>query len=314
MGRAALHSTEEAAICGAASERLFHVHPAAASPLPPLACGAPALVVFHRPRRLRTGRGHRLYRLVPDQHGRRLGEAVAAASLSPDDYVPFHVPGFGVLIALVGLTLLGFLTANIIGRTLVNFSEAMLDRTPVIRGLYKGLKQVFETVFSQSGSQFRKVALVEFPVKGSRSIVFVSSEPGPVVSRALPGDSPMISVFMPCTPNPTTGFFFYIAGRGPHRTAIFGGRGGQAGYVGRPYPAGGAGGARGDGGGSEARKAAGRAHAPPCGRSPIAGRKMGACRMPYGGGRCDHRMARCEGWRDASRRRLFLLPIALRLC
>jgi uncharacterized membrane protein len=132
-------------------------------------------------------------------------------SLSPDDYVPFHVPGFGVLIALVGLTLLGFLTANIIGRTLVNFSEAMLDRTPVIRGLYKGLKQVFETVFSQSGSQFRKVALVEFPVKGSWSIVFVSSEPGPVVSRALPGDRPMISVFMPCTPNPTTGFFFYIA-------------------------------------------------------------------------------------------------------
>jgi uncharacterized membrane protein len=132
-------------------------------------------------------------------------------SLSPDGYLPFHVPGFGVLIALVGLTLLGFLTANIIGRTLVKFSEAMLDRMPLVRGVYKGLKQVFETVFSQSGSQFRKVGLVEFPVKGSWSIVFVSSEPGRVVSSALPGDKPMISVFMPCTPNPTTGFFFYIA-------------------------------------------------------------------------------------------------------
>ena len=132
-------------------------------------------------------------------------------SLSPDGYLPFHVPGFGVVIALVGLTLLGFLTANIIGRTLVNFSEAMLDRTPLVRGVYKGLKQVFETVFSQSGSQFRKVGLVEFPVKGSWSIVFVSSEPGPVVSSVLPGEKPMISVFMPCTPNPTTGFFFYIA-------------------------------------------------------------------------------------------------------
>jgi uncharacterized membrane protein len=132
-------------------------------------------------------------------------------SLSPDSYLPFHVPGFGVLIALVGLTLLGFLTANIIGRTLVNFSEAMLDRMPFVRGVYKGLKQVFETVFSQSGSQFRKVGLVEFPVKGSWSIVFVSSEPGQVVSSALPGDRPMISVFMPCTPNPTTGFFFYVA-------------------------------------------------------------------------------------------------------
>jgi uncharacterized membrane protein len=132
-------------------------------------------------------------------------------SFSPDGYLPFHVPGFGVVIALVGLTLLGFLTANIIGRTLVNFSEAMLDRMPLVRGVYKGLKQVFETVFSQSGSQFRKVGLVEFPVKGSWSIVFVSSEPGQVVSSALPGDKPMISVFLPCTPNPTTGFFFYIA-------------------------------------------------------------------------------------------------------
>jgi uncharacterized membrane protein len=131
-------------------------------------------------------------------------------SASPDSYLPFHVPGFGVVIALVGLTLLGFLTANIIGRSLVSFSEAMLDRTPLVRGVYKGLKQVFETVFSQSGAQFRKVGLVEFPMKGSWSIVFVSSSPGDVVASVLPGQKPMISVFMPCTPNPTTGFFFYI--------------------------------------------------------------------------------------------------------
>ena len=131
-------------------------------------------------------------------------------SLSPDGYLPFHVPGFGVVIALVGLTLLGFLAANIIGRSLVRLGEAMLDRTPLVRGVYKGLKQVFETVFSQSGTQFRKVGLVEFPVKGSWSIVFVSSPPSEVVGSALPGQKPMISVFMPCTPNPTTGFFFYI--------------------------------------------------------------------------------------------------------
>jgi len=132
-------------------------------------------------------------------------------SLSPDAYLPFHVPGMGVLIGAAGLTLLGFLTANIIGRTMVGYSESLLDRTPVVRGVYKGLKQVFETVFSQSGSQFRKVGLVEFPIKGSWSIVFLSSDPGPVVSGVLPGDRPMVSVFMPCTPNPTTGFFFYIA-------------------------------------------------------------------------------------------------------
>ena len=132
-------------------------------------------------------------------------------SIFPDAYLPFHVPGLGVVIGVAGLTLLGFLTANIIGRTVVGYSEAMLDRTPVVRGLYKGLKQVFATIFSQSGSQFRKVGLVEFPVKGSWSIVFLSSEPGSVVSSVLPGQKPMVSVFMPCTPNPTTGFFFYIA-------------------------------------------------------------------------------------------------------
>jgi uncharacterized membrane protein len=132
-------------------------------------------------------------------------------TLSPDGYLPFHLPGFGLVVALVGLTFLGFLTANIIGRSLVSFSEAMFDRMPLVRGVYKGLKQVFETVFSQSGSQFRKVGLVEFPTRGSWSIVFVSSDPGPVVSSALPGEKPMISVFLPCTPNPTTGFFFYIA-------------------------------------------------------------------------------------------------------
>ena len=128
----------------------------------------------------------------------------------PDTYLSFHVPGVGVVIALIGLTLFGFLTANFIGRTLVRFGEAMLDRTPLVRGVYKGLKQVFETVFSQSGSQFRKVGLVEFPMRGSWSIVFMSSAPAEAVSGALPGEKPMISVFLPCTPNPTTGFYFYI--------------------------------------------------------------------------------------------------------
>ena len=130
--------------------------------------------------------------------------------LSPDGYLPFHVPGFGVLIAIVGLTLLGFLTANFIGRSLVRFGEAMLDRTPLVRGVHKGLKQVFETIFSQSGSQFRKVGLVQFPVAGGWSIVFISSAPPEIVAMALPERKPMISAFLPCTPNPTTGYFFYI--------------------------------------------------------------------------------------------------------
>jgi uncharacterized membrane protein len=127
----------------------------------------------------------------------------------PDSYLPFHVPGFGVIIALAGLTLLGFLAANIAGRTLVSIGEALLDRTPVVRGIYKSVKQIFETVFSQSGTQFRKVGLVEFPVKGSWSIVFITADPAAAVAGVLPPGE-MTSVFLPCTPNPTTGFYFFI--------------------------------------------------------------------------------------------------------
>jgi uncharacterized membrane protein len=130
-------------------------------------------------------------------------------SFWPDSYLPFHVPGFGVAIALVGLTLLGFLAANIAGRTLVSIGEALLDRTPVVRGIYKSVKQIFETVFSRDGNQFRRVGLVEFPFKGSWSIVFITAEPAAAVAGALPpGD--MTSVFLPCTPNPTTGFYFFV--------------------------------------------------------------------------------------------------------
>jgi uncharacterized membrane protein len=127
----------------------------------------------------------------------------------PDSYLPFHVPGFGVVIAIVGLTLLGFLAANIAGRTLVRIGEALLDRTPVVRGIYKSIKQIFETVFSQNGNQFRKVGLVEFPSKGCWSIVFITADPALAVAGVLPPGE-MTSVFLPCTPNPTTGFYFFV--------------------------------------------------------------------------------------------------------
>ena len=134
---------------------------------------------------------------------------LAPASLWPDTYLPFHVPGFGVVIVIIGLTVLGFLAANIAGRTLVALYEAMLDRTPVVRGIYKSVKQIFETVFSQGGTQFRKVGLVEFPLKGSWSVVFISSDPAKAVADVLPTDG-MTSVFLPCIPNPTTGFYFFV--------------------------------------------------------------------------------------------------------
>ena len=134
---------------------------------------------------------------------------LAPSVLWPDNYLPVHVPGFGVVVGIAGVTFLGFIAANIAGRSLVHAGEAMLDRTPVLRSVYKSLKQIFETVFREGGTQFRKVGLVEYPAKGQWSIVFLSSSPPAVIADAL-GPEPMISVFLPCTPNPTTGFYFYV--------------------------------------------------------------------------------------------------------
>ncbi|HEV2559355.1 MAG TPA: DUF502 domain-containing protein [Microvirga sp.] len=131
----------------------------------------------------------------------------------PETYLPFEIPGIGLVIALTGLTMLGFLTANLVGRTLLDFGEVILNRMPVVRGIYRGTKQVFETIFSTEGTSFRTVGLVEFPVKGTWSIVFISTPAGPDLQDSLPPAGEYIGVFLPCTPNPTTGFFFYLPRR-----------------------------------------------------------------------------------------------------
>jgi uncharacterized membrane protein len=128
----------------------------------------------------------------------------------PETYLPGKIPGSGLVIAFVALTLLGFLTANLVGRTLVEAGERLLDRMPLVRSIYKGLKQVFETLFSESGSSFRTVGLVEFPSPGMWSLVFLSQPPSEEIYLRLPNPEEHVSVFMPCTPNPTTGFFFYV--------------------------------------------------------------------------------------------------------
>jgi uncharacterized membrane protein len=135
------------------------------------------------------------------------------AAYLPDAYLPFSIPGFGLVVALTGLTLLGFLTANLVGRTLLNLGEVVLSRMPVVRSIYKGTKQVFETIFSANGTSFRKVGLVQFPVKGTWSIVFISNPAGPDLEERLPAAGEYLGVFLPCTPNPTTGFFFYLPRR-----------------------------------------------------------------------------------------------------
>jgi len=128
----------------------------------------------------------------------------------PETYMPYVVPGWGLIVAVFALTLLGFLTANLIGRTPVDLGETFVGRIPAVRAIYRGLKQVFETLFSGKGSSFRKVGLVEFPSPGMWSIVLISQSPNEDVARSLPGQEEHVSVFLPCSPNPTTGFFFYV--------------------------------------------------------------------------------------------------------
>jgi len=127
----------------------------------------------------------------------------------PESYLPWPIPGTGLIIAIVALTLLGFLTANLVGRKLVELGESLLSRMPIVRPIYKTMKQIFESLFSKSGSSFRKVALVEFPAPGMWSIVFLSQPPSTDLIKSLP-QGEHVSAFMPCTPNPTTGFFFYV--------------------------------------------------------------------------------------------------------
>src|SRR5262245_35196505 len=130
----------------------------------------------------------------------------------PETYLPAKIPGLGLIIVFITLTLLGFLTANFVGRKLVEAGENILNRMPVVRPIYKSLKQIFETLFTKGGSSFRRVGLVEFPSPGMWSLVFLSNSASADIAAKLP-ETEHVAAFMPCTPNPTTGFFFYVPRR-----------------------------------------------------------------------------------------------------
>ncbi len=130
----------------------------------------------------------------------------------PETYLPVQIPGLGLIFAFLMLTLLGFLTANYVGGKFVGFGESLLNRMPIVRPIYRTAKQIFQTLFSSSGSSFRRVGLVEFPSPGMWSLVFLTQSPSDNISSRLPATE-HVSAFMPCTPNPTTGFFFYVPRR-----------------------------------------------------------------------------------------------------
>ena len=133
--------------------------------------------------------------------------------LLPDDWQPrawlgFNIPGLGALLTLVVVLVTGMLGANIIGQRLVKIWESLLSHIPVVKSLYSSVKQVSDTLFSSSGQAFRKALLVQYPRQGSWTIGFLTGQPGGDVANHLTGE--YVSVYVPTTPNPTSGFFLMM--------------------------------------------------------------------------------------------------------
>ena len=129
----------------------------------------------------------------------------------PETYLPFTVPGVGLIFSVAVLIVVGALTANLFGRTVVSYGEILVGRMPVVRGVYRALKQIFETVLSQSNNSFQQVGLVEYPRRGIYAIVFVSTPAkGEIDDKIMKGER-VLSVFLPTTPNPTSGYLLFVA-------------------------------------------------------------------------------------------------------
>jgi len=138
-----------------------------------------------------------------DQSLRLLPEAI-----HPRTVLGFDIPGVGAVLTLLIIFLTGLLAANFIGQRLVAWWELLLARIPVVNSIYHSVKQVSDTLFSSSGNAFRKALLIEYPRRGSWTIAFLTGQPGGEMLRHLDGEH--VSVYIPTTPNPTSGFFLML--------------------------------------------------------------------------------------------------------
>ncbi|OOG41161.1 DUF502 domain-containing protein [Polaromonas sp. A23] len=126
----------------------------------------------------------------------------------PDKLLGFHIPGFGVVLALAIVLAMGAVATNFFGKKLVSWWDALLSRIPIVRSIYSSVKQVSDTLFSENGNAFRKALLVQWPREGVWTIAFQTGMPGGDVVNHLPGD--YLSVYVPTTPNPTGGYFVML--------------------------------------------------------------------------------------------------------
>ena len=125
-----------------------------------------------------------------------------------DNLLPIEIPGIGLLFVFILLTFIGFLTAGLIGRFIIKLGERIISRLPIIRSVYGALKQIFESVLASSSKSFREVVLIEYPRKGVWAIGFITGDTKGEVQNATKEN--MVNVFLPTTPNPTSGFLLFV--------------------------------------------------------------------------------------------------------
>ena len=135
-------------------------------------------------------------------------DGVFPSWLIPEVIQRQQIPGFGLLMAVLLVFITGVLAANFIGERLVLWWELLLNRIPIVRTIYSSVKQVSDTILSPNGQAFRKAVLVQYPRQGMWTIAFLTGTPGPGVAEHLPGEH--VSVYVPTTPNPTSGFFIML--------------------------------------------------------------------------------------------------------
>ncbi len=132
------------------------------------------------------------------------------AQYRPEQYIGINLRGVGVVIFLIFTVIVGWLAKGFIGRSLLRFAESLVDRMPVVRSVYSALKQIAETVFAQSETSFDRACLVEYPRKGLWALGFVSTYAKGEIAASVPTADRVLSVFLPTTPNPTSGFLLFV--------------------------------------------------------------------------------------------------------
>jgi len=130
------------------------------------------------------------------------------ARYNPETYLPFGVPGLGVIVAVVFLTLVGALTAGLMGRWLLRLFDRLMQRMPVVRNIHSALKQILETVLARQSKAFRQVVLIEYPRRGMWAVGFITGDTVGEVQHLTEDD--VVNVFLPTTPNPTSGFLLFV--------------------------------------------------------------------------------------------------------